>query len=74
MHELVRDRCATKLLADPDVQAAFYAFTNRTAKRQVTTVVDHPEEMAKLPASFVAADGNIIVTLGLPGRLNNDEF
>ena len=65
-HELERDRCATKLLTDPDVQAAFYSFTNRTAKRQLTPVVNHPEEMAKLPASFVATEGNIIVALGLP--------
>ena len=33
--------------------------------RELTPIVDHPEEMAKLPASFVAAEGNIIVALGL---------
>ena len=70
-HELERDRCATKLLQDPEVQQAFYKFTNRTAARALTTIIDHPEEMAKLPASFVTADGNIIVALGLPAFDNS---
>ena len=68
--ELQKGRCSDRLLTDEQTADAFYKFTNRTRSRNLTPVIDHPEEMRKLPASFIGVNGTIIIDVGVPAYDN----